>query len=582
MIDPVILEHFRTMKERDELDAILPEILTGMGLEVLSRPTIGVRQYGADISAVGKDEDGLRKLFLLSVKRGDLSRTEWNGDSDQALRPSLDEIRDAYVRSVAPEHKKLPVVIITVVGGIVPEKILPLVNGYMEEKEKENPRFEYRLWTGDSLTKRVLEGALREEIFSSERRALLRKTAALVEEPEMALRHFARLIDGVLDDDDLAPVERVRIMLIATWIVFSWGRDAGNLDVPYDASEQLVLRAWPLLYPIIEKDRTRKLEASHVYYAVVSQYLDIWDAYIGDKVLPHTGTLHALSFSVGSVEPVDINLAMFDLVGKIALGGLMQLWLSPTGPQFPAIASGTAPRAERIAAALARMPTSNPTLKAPMLDRQSSDLGLALLLLCCFEETREVAAYWNRQAAQALMIAVSMPGDGPRLPSIDPNYEALLRDDKALTDEELKDATAASTLLPVYGLCARILRDTQLLGELAEFQEKHLARCNAQTWVPNAGCDDRLWQGNQRTGSAFQDLEIGADGSKLLETLRLECAENTAWNALSAIRLEHWPLVAMACRRSRLPVPPQLWIRLADGVAVNTDRAVSVLADLNS
>lgn len=580
MIDPIILEHFRTMKERDELDAILPEILTGMGLEVLSRPTIGVRQYGADISAVGKDEDGLRKLFLLSVKRGDLSRTEWNGDSDQALRPSLDEIRDAYVRSVAPEHKKLPVVIIAVVGGIVPEKVLPLVNGYMEEKEKENPRFEYRLWTGDSLTKRVLEGALREEIFSSERRALLRKTAALVEEPEMALRQYARLIDGVFADDDLAPVERVRIMLIANWIVFSWGRDAGNLHVPYDASEQLALRAWPLLYPIIEHDRTRKLEASHVYYAVFTQYLDIWNAFISEKVLPHADTLHALSFSVGSVEPVDINLAMFDLVGKIALGGLIHLWLSPTGPQFPIMVCRTAPKAERIATALAEMPASNPTLKAPMLDRHSSELGLALLLLCCFEETRERAAYWNRQAAQALMIAVSMPGHGPRLPSIDPNYEALLRDDKALTDEELKDATAASTLLPVYGLCAWILGDTQLLGELTQFQEKHLARCNAQTWVPNAGCDDKLWHGNPRTGSAFQDLELGADGSKLLETLRLECTENTAWNELSAIRLEHWPLVAMACRRSRLPVPPQFWMKLAEDGAVTTDRAVSALADL--
>lgn len=581
MIDPIILEHFRAMKERDDLDAILPEILTGMGLEVLSRPTIGVRQYGADISAVGKDEDGLRKLFLLSVKRGDLSRTEWNGDSDQALRPSLDEIRDAYVRSVAPEHKKLPVVIIVVVGGIVPEKVLPLVNGYMEEKEKENPRFEYRLWTGDSLTKRVLEGALREEIFSSERRALLRKTAALVEEPEMALRQYARLIDAVLNDDDLAPVERVRIMLIATWIVFSWGRDAGNLDVPYDASEQLVLRAWPLLYPIIERDRTRKLEASHVYYAVVSQYLDIWDAFISKKVLPHAGTLHALSFAVGSVEPVDINLAMYDLVGKIALGGLFHLWLSPTGPHFPAMANSTAQKAKRIAIALAKMPTSNPTLKAPMLDQHSSDLGLALLLLCCFEETSGAAAYWNRQAAQALMIAVSMPGGGPRLPSIDPNYEALLREDKGLTEDQLKDATAASTLLPLYGLCARIFGDTQLLGELARFQEKHLTRCNAQTWVPNAGCDDKLWNGNPRTGSAFQDLEIGADGSKLLETLQLECAENAAWDELSAIRLDHWPLVAMACRRSRLPVPPQLWMSLTDDVSVNTDRGVSAFAELD-
>lgn len=95
--------------------------LAGMGLEVLSRADIGVRQYGADVAAVVKDHDGKRKLFLFSVKRGDLSRSEWNGGSDQALQPSLDEIRYVYHRSVAPEHKELPVVIVAVLGGIVPQ-----------------------------------------------------------------------------------------------------------------------------------------------------------------------------------------------------------------------------------------------------------------------------------------------------------------------------------------------------------------------------------------------------------------------------------------------------------------------------
>ncbi len=102
-MNPIVREFFRGLKERDELDVILPEMLTAMGFEVLSRPMVGTRQYGADIAAVGDDTDGVRKLFLFSVKRGDLNRTEWNGASDQALRPSLDEIKDAYLNGVAPE-----------------------------------------------------------------------------------------------------------------------------------------------------------------------------------------------------------------------------------------------------------------------------------------------------------------------------------------------------------------------------------------------------------------------------------------------------------------------------------------------
>lgn len=243
MIDPVILEYFRTLKERDELDAVLPEILTGMGFQVLSRAAIGIRQYGADIAAVGNDDDGNRKLFLFSVKRGDLTRNEWNGGSEQSLRPSLDEIRDAYMSTVAPEHRDLPVVIVAAMGGIVHQAVLPLINGYMGEKEAENPRFAYRLWTGDTLTTRLLEGTLREEIFPGARRALLRKTAALVEEPEQALRYYGELLEDVLGDDRIGPEERVRILVVATRIVFSWGREAGNLEVAFQASEELVLRA---------------------------------------------------------------------------------------------------------------------------------------------------------------------------------------------------------------------------------------------------------------------------------------------------------------------------------------------------
>ena len=560
MIDPVILEHFRSMKERDELDAILPEILTGMGLEVLSRAKTGVRQYGADIAAVGKDEGGKRKLFLFSVKRGDLSRNEWNGPSEQALRPSLDEIRDAYVRTVAPQHKKLPVIIVLVVGGIVPENVLPLVNGYMDENEDD--RFAYRLWTGDTLSKLVLEGVLREEIFPPARRAMLRKTAALVEEPDMALRHYGVLLDEVLADTAASAVERARILLVANWVIFSWGREAGNLEVPYEASEQLVLRAWTLLYPIIEQDRSRKKPASHVYFAIVNLHLEVWEAYIGAKVLPHAGTLHALSFAVGSVEPVDINLALFDVTGKVASGGLLKLWLALDGPGFPGIADGAAPAAHAVAKALALMHASNPTLQAPMLDQHSTDLGLAVLLLCCFGDTREAARFWIHQAAQALMISVSMPGSGPRFPSIDPSYETLIREVRAETEEERKDASAASTLLPLYGLSAWVLGDHGLVEELAEFQHERMEHTNAQGWVPNARCDDKMWQGHQRVGSALQDLKIGEGGERLIEALMRECEENTAWQDLSAIRLGHWPLVALACRRNTTPLPPQLWLDL--------------------
>jgi hypothetical protein len=48
----IIKDYLASLKERNELDALLPTLLSQMGLTILSAPSIGNRQYGVDISAL--------------------------------------------------------------------------------------------------------------------------------------------------------------------------------------------------------------------------------------------------------------------------------------------------------------------------------------------------------------------------------------------------------------------------------------------------------------------------------------------------------------------------------------------------
>ena len=66
----VIKEYLASLKEREELDAMLPNLLSEMGFTVYSRPGRGTRQYGVDVAAVGTADDGQRKIYLFSVKQG--------------------------------------------------------------------------------------------------------------------------------------------------------------------------------------------------------------------------------------------------------------------------------------------------------------------------------------------------------------------------------------------------------------------------------------------------------------------------------------------------------------------------------
>ena len=114
----LIIKHYLSvLKERDELDAILPDLLLAMDIPPISRPQVGTGQLGVDIAAVGIDpKDGIKKLFLLSVKPGDLGRSDWDNASSQAVRPSLIDILETYLPTrVSPEHKELPKKILSLI-----------------------------------------------------------------------------------------------------------------------------------------------------------------------------------------------------------------------------------------------------------------------------------------------------------------------------------------------------------------------------------------------------------------------------------------------------------------------------------
>lgn len=115
----VVMHYLRSLRERDELDAILPDLLAESGFEVITRPRRGTRQAGVDVAAVGPDpeHDGARSLFLFTIKSGDLTREHWD-TGQQAVRPSLNEIFDDYIPNRIPPHfANLPVVICVCMGG---------------------------------------------------------------------------------------------------------------------------------------------------------------------------------------------------------------------------------------------------------------------------------------------------------------------------------------------------------------------------------------------------------------------------------------------------------------------------------
>src|SRR5215467_3417987 len=165
--------YLASLRERDELDAILPDLLSELGYTVYSRPQRGTAQAGVDIAAVGKDDDGERKVFLFSVKQGDLTRQSWDG-TPQALRGSLNEILDTYIPTKIPKrYQNLKIVICLVFGGDMQEQVRGGVTGFI--KRNTTKRISFDEWNGDKLAGLLLEGLLREEIMPKALRSHFQK-----------------------------------------------------------------------------------------------------------------------------------------------------------------------------------------------------------------------------------------------------------------------------------------------------------------------------------------------------------------------------------------------------------------------
>lgn len=135
----ILSTYLRTLKERDEFDALLPELLVSMGIVPLTKPQIGTRQFGVDLSAVGPDPDdeGKSKLHLFVIKRGDIGRREWDTAGPQSIRPSINEILDVYLKShVEEKYKSLQRKVILASTGDLKEEIQQNWVGFKSKIEK--------------------------------------------------------------------------------------------------------------------------------------------------------------------------------------------------------------------------------------------------------------------------------------------------------------------------------------------------------------------------------------------------------------------------------------------------------------
>ncbi|MBD0014575.1 hypothetical protein [Klebsiella pneumoniae] len=102
----LVLSHYLAgLRERNELDVLLPELLKAMGHNVLSRPQVGPGQAGVDVLSTKTGADGIDEVYVYIIKFGNVGRADLYG-GPQSIDPSIREACNDFLRNRLPEPLK--------------------------------------------------------------------------------------------------------------------------------------------------------------------------------------------------------------------------------------------------------------------------------------------------------------------------------------------------------------------------------------------------------------------------------------------------------------------------------------------
>lgn len=553
----ILKQYLLSLRERGELDAILPDLLSQLGLNVFSRPGRGTRQDGVDVGAVGSLDGGPERVYLFSIKPGDLTRKDWDGDAVQSIRPSLNEIIDAYIPNRLPaEHRGKDIVICIAIGGDVQEQVRPQLAGFVERNTKANITFEE--WNGDKLASLIQSCFLREDLLPEHARSSLRKSLALLDEPESSHQHFAALIKSLAEVDtqkDAGRVTALRQMGICLWILFVWAREAENMESAYLSSELALLHGWEIvnLYAGKKGKVTQAVETA--FFSIFSAYQQICSEFLSINVLPHVGKLHALSSAVHASCSLD-NLKLFDLLGRLATDGIWAYWGACRCSDEESEAKQRGLRETwTLMSSVKALISNNPVLFLPVKDDQAIDIFIAALLLALDKNNYEYIRKWLAEMVRRASFAYQVHG---HYPCILHSYSDLLSHPKPGDNDYRKNVTSGSILYPIIAVWAALLDDEETYNNIAQLKQNHLQHCNFQLWYPDEYSEAQFYTGGDSHGAVLSNVCVDRPKIEFLAQVFGECDQSPHFKEMSAIKFNWWPLVVVACRHYRLPLPLHL------------------------
>lgn len=559
----LLLEDFLgLMKEEGELDIYLPLLLSAMGHEVLFRAQKGTRQYGVDISSVGKDDDGRKKLFLWLVKCGDINRSDWDS-GEQSIRQSINDVGDTYLPThVPPQHARLPKKLVVLTNGDFKANLNLTIATYLTTWSAQQ-KVEADIVNGSTLAAWTERYLLDENVLPPAYRTLLRRMLANVGSPELSISVGQTLVRDLVRSakkpGDSAGARRKRLLTAlrgvrtALSVLQVWAQNEKNLVAPYRLAEFSVLCVWAELNEDLQRGNK---DAAREFAELLFQLAAIAEVY-HERMQPYYLTQDA--FANALPDSLLVSDAVFRELGRLGFQG--GIWAANA-------VQTTNPIAERLASVyvnrLVALLKSHTCTQSPAYDHHALDIHAALLLLLNCDR-RDDARQWLAHIAGRLPFAARA---GKYWPSTVSFEQTLLT--RHGYEESSDELSSVSTLVPIVLVWAAVLNLRDVYSHVRDTLIPAIPKTTLNMWSSDVGFDtlvaDPVGLHKHGVGESMQNVPAEPAEFLALLTTPLAGVESIEQSAWYQFRAAYIPL--LAALHWRLQVPREMLVRQA--IAVST------------
>lgn len=482
----ILKDYLCTMREKDELDSLLLDLLLLAGFNVNNVPKSGERQYGVDIIA---DKDG--QAFLFVVKQKNITRETWDSDKN-SVRQSLNEVLDFFAPNLLPKRfHKNAIKIIVVTNGSIDDAVRPNWEGYCRENETRGGRhYSFDFWGIDKLVNMAFDLAFNETLFPASMQSVLRKALYFLDENDVNNNYYESLIDSCIESlialkESPKPKQKKCFtsfyMLIN--LIIQWAHQHQRNKIAIQISEYAMFKYWRYLL-------ANNLFEKNPYMDQLMLLMKLYER-CNERFFHVMISLARMKCELPFENVLEHRILLYEIIGFLSSYGY---YLSSFDPRH----------SQRVINCLIQIMNENQSYKYPLYDKNICELSILFLSMHSNGRKQDIVLL-IRAIIHGLMINHIQQ---EKTPSQNDTYEDALA-------IEFKKPHAHLVATVLYGglieWCC-ILGCEDEYNRLRDYLKKHFDKISVQIWHLNPDEELLLYEKNAVfEGGVSQHIDLSLD-----------------------------------------------------------------------